>query len=90
MQDIKLSVKDITTLVPYAKTITSPTLSKPNISSSGPSVTYDHKTSSLVSLLYGLEPSFQTLIVMTMRLDLRESNFHQLLIISIVKSGSSV
>ncbi|KAK2442273.1 hypothetical protein QL285_013482 [Trifolium repens] len=46
-EDIKLSVEDITTLVPYAKTITSPTLSKPNISSSGPSVTYDHKTSSL-------------------------------------------
>jgi hypothetical protein len=90
MQSIKLSVEDITALVPNAKTITSSTHSEQNISSSGPLVTYDHKTSSLVSLLYGLEPSFQTLIAMTMRLDLKESSFHQFLIISIVKSGSSV
>jgi hypothetical protein len=51
MQSIKLSVEDITALVPNAKTITSSTHSEQNISSSGSLVTYDHKTSSPVSLL---------------------------------------
>jgi hypothetical protein len=52
MQDIKLNLEDITTLVPNAKTITSSTHSEQNISSSGSLVTYyDHKTSSPESLL---------------------------------------
>jgi len=52
MKVIKLSFEDTTTIA-KAKTITSPTHSEPNISSSGPLVTYEHKTSSHVSLLYG-------------------------------------
>jgi hypothetical protein len=48
MQDIKLNLEDITTLVPNAETITSSTHSEPNISSSGPLVTYEHKTSTKV------------------------------------------
>jgi hypothetical protein len=53
IQGIKLSVEDITTLVPNANT----TNSEPNISSSGPLVTFEHKTNSQVSLFYGTKLS---------------------------------
>lgn len=45
MKVIKLSFEDTTTIA-NAKTITSATHSEPNISSSGPLVTYELKTSS--------------------------------------------